>query len=210
MSLETILDEVRQNCPTDVLEGIGKFLGAGYYGETYEVDGGDKVMKVSVAKTEADANKTLDKVREIDALGSDAFVKVFDYGVLCEIDIPDSKYMIKSGVAYFYVMERLFPLSADEKKVATRTLNDLESLANKPDFERERKKYMFSKGRQYKRDGDDESALVAAADLFDRMRAVGAGHRDMHKENVMKNAEGRFKMIDLEQAKLLGSSPAAA
>lgn len=208
VSLETILDEVRQNCPAGIAEGVGKFLGAGYYGEAYEVNGGDRVLKVSVAKDEAAANATLDKIRAIDALGSDAFVKVWDYGILCDVDLPGSRYMVKSGTAYFYVMERLFPLSADEKKVATRTLADLEEMSKLPGYERERKKYMFAKGRLYRRDGDMEEGgpdpLSKAADLFDRMRAAGAGHRDMHRENIMQNADGQYKMIDLEQAKLLG------
>jgi len=206
-SVETILDEVQKNCPAGVRADVGKFLGAGYYGEAYEVDGGDRVLKISIAKNEAEAKSILDRVRAIDSLGSDAFVKVYDYGILCDINLPGSRYMTKSGTAYFYIMEKLLPLSSDEKKIAVRTLMDLDDMSVKPDYSRERKKYMFSKGRQYRRDGDigetGSDPLLKSADLFDRMRASGAGHRDKHGDNIMQSLDGQYKMIDLEQAKLL-------
>ena len=207
ISLETILNEIHDNCPSKIKDNVGKFLGAGHYGEAYEIDGGDRVLKISIAKSEIEADKILDKVRSIDNLNSDAFVKVYDYGILCDVDVPNDRYMVKSGIAYFYIMERLLPLSTDEKKVAARTLSDLSDMTKLPNYEQNLKKYLFSKGRQYKRDGDIEEgkpdSLSQAVDLFNRMRSAGAGHRDAHGQNIMQNTDGQYKMIDLEQAELL-------
>jgi hypothetical protein len=100
VSLETILDEVKKNCPTEIVQDIGKFLGKGGYGEAYEVDGGDKVLKIGVAETDAKAEELFQKQEKIKALDSDVFVTVYDFGILCEVDMPQSKYMIKSGTAY--------------------------------------------------------------------------------------------------------------
>jgi hypothetical protein len=88
-------------------------------------------------------------------------------------------------------------------------VNDLESLSRKPNFAQERKKYIFGKSRQYKRDGDIEEGgvdpLAKAVDLFDRMLATNVGHRDMHKNNIMQDSQGRYKLIDLEQASLMST-----
>ncbi len=207
LSLDSILEKIQETCPSSLKENIGKFLGSGYYGETYEVDGGDKVLKVAIAKTEADANAFMAKLEALQAKNSDVFCAVFDHGILCDLSIPDSKYMVKEGMAYYYVMEKLKPIPANEAKIASQVINDLEDLARKPNYEHERKKYMFSKSRQYKRDGDIEEGgpdpLKKAADLFDRMRAGGLSHRDMHSKNIMQNSDGIYKLIDLESAKLV-------
>lgn len=186
---------------------LGRFLASGYYGETYEVDGGTKVLKIGIMKAEIDTENLFKKLDEIKNLDSDAFVQVFDYGVLCDVDLPQSKYIIKSGIAYYYMMEKLLPIPAAELKIATRTVNDLEDLERKPGFEQALKKYIWSKGREYKRDGEIEEGgsnpLEKAIDLFKRLRAAGARHHDMHKENIMQDPDGNYKLIDLESAKLL-------
>lgn len=188
---------------------IGKFLGAGAYGEAYEVDGGDKVLKISVAKSEAEAEALLSKLDKIGQLNSEVFPKLFDSGILCDVQIPGSKWMVNEGTAYFYVMEKLVPLTKSEAKIVSRTVNDLETIERLPAAQQaqERKKYMFSKARQYKRDGDieegDGNPLEGGAELFDKLRASGMSHSDMHSQNIMKNAQGQYKLIDLESAKFL-------
>jgi serine/threonine protein kinase len=207
VSLESILETVQKNCPSKLREDIGKLIGTGYYGEAYEVDGGDKVLKVAIGKSDSEAKSFLDKLRDIQSLDSGVFCEVYDFGLLCDVSLPDSKYMVKEGTAYFYIMEKLVPIPPNEVKIASRTVNDLEDLARKPNYEQERKKYMFSKAREYKRDGDIEDGgvdhLKKGADLFDRMRKAGVGHRDMHTKNILQNADGEYKLIDLESAKIL-------
>ena len=207
-ALSDIMEAVRENCPMELKADIGRFIDSGYYGEAYEVDGGDKVLKVGVAKTEEEAETLLSKLDSLSALGSDVFVQVLDHGILCDVDLPKSKYMVKSGVAYYYVMEKLFPIPPGEVKIVSRTVNDLEDMARRTDYEKIRKKYLWSKSREDRRDGDIEEEgpdpLIKAADLWSRMMEAGVTHRDMHTKNIMQDADGHYKLIDLESAKLIG------
>lgn len=203
VSLETILKEIKQTCPAELHEDIGKFIGSGLYGETYEVDGGAKILKVSIAKTEEAAEQFLDKLKAIQSMDSSVFAEVFDFGILCPIQVPEtSKYMVKTGTAYFYVMERLKPINPSEAKIAVRTIHDLREM-NVAD----RKKYFFVKAREYKREGDIEEGgpnpLQKGADLFNRMEAAKVSHRDIHPGNIMQNQDGVYKLVDLESAQLL-------
>lgn len=207
VSLQTILDAVKEGCPSSLREDVGKFLGSGLYGEAYEVDGGDKVLKVSVSKSEAEAKSFLNKLRDLQALPSDVFCEVFDYGTLCDVHLPGTKYMVKDGTAYFYVMERLVPIPPSEVKIAVRTIHDLKEMSSKPDYAAARKKYAFVKRREYVKDGDIEPGsrdpLAGGMDMFDRMTAAGVDHRDIHGGNLMVNSDGRYKLVDLESALIL-------
>ena len=196
--INTILEEIRDSCPSQLHENIGKLIGSGYYGEVYEID--DKVLKIGIAKTKSDADIMISKLQRLQSLNSILFAQIFDYGILCDIDLPNSKYMIKSGVAYFYLMEHLIPISSNDIKIISRTLNDLEDLSRKPNYEQLKKKYLWSKSRQYKRDGgiEDVDPLIKAASLWDNMISSNLSHRDMHQKNIMQNENGDYKFVDLE------------
>lgn len=214
VALEEILDSVQKSCPAELRSDVGKFLGSGKFGETYEVDGGDKVLKIAIARTAAEADSVLDHVRRVSRLDSDVFVKAHDFGVLCGVEVPrGTKYVNKAGVAYFYVMDRLAPLPAGEAQIAARTLEDLAQIEKSGiagERAERRRRYLSFKTKQYARSGDiDEGGpdpVAKAFDLFERMTASGVGHGDVHGDNIMQDSEGRYKLIDLEAAKLLGKS----
>ena len=211
VSLDTILDAVQKTCPADLRPDIGKFVGSGMFGETYEVDGGDKVLKVAVAKTEAEASAHLDNIRSLADVDTDVFVGVHDYGILCDVEVPKTtKYVNKAGVAYFYVMDKLIPVPKDEAKIAARTMDDLAQMEKAGSDDAKRKQYLRSRTKQHLRDGDFEEGgsnpVAKAMDLYGRMKAAGVGHKDMHGDNIMQDADGRYKLIDLEAARLLGKS----
>jgi hypothetical protein len=214
VSLDTILDAVQKTCPADLRPDIGKFVGSGMFGETYEVDGGDKVLKVAVARNEAEANSHLDNIRALADLNADVFVGVHDYGILCDVEVPKTtKYVNKAGVAYFYVMDKLVPVPKDEAKIAARTMDDLAQM-EKAGMEHERagkkKRYLTFKTKYHLKEGDFEEGgsnpVAKAFDLYDRMKAAGVGHKDIHGDNIMQDADGNYKLIDLEAARLLGKS----
>lgn len=203
---ETILEAVRATGPDSLPAGISSLLGTGHYGEAYNF--GDRVLKVAVAKSESAMQDFFRKLEKIQKLKSDIFVQVFDFGYLCDIHMPEhTKYMVKDGPAYFYVMERVRELSKGEGRIAVRTFHDLREMEKKENPAQERKKYMFARGREYKRDGDIEDGgpnpLMKGADLYDRMKAAGVNHRDIHVQNLRQNDEGTYKLIDLESADIL-------
>ena len=153
-------------------------------------------------------------MREVSELDSDVFVKAYDYGILCDIELPETtKYRNKSGVAYFYIMDRLKPLQGDEAKIAARTMEDLGQMAKsgmQHEREGKRKRYLQFKTKYHLKEGDFEedgpNPVAKAFDLFDRMIAAGVRHEDIHGDNIMQDTDGQYKLIDLEAAKLLGKS----
>ena len=211
VSLEEILDSVQKSCPIGLRSDVGKFLGSGMFGETYEIDGGDKVLKIAIAKTDAEANAFLDHVRKVAQLDSDVFVKAYDFGILCDVEVPKTtKYVNKTGVAYFYIMDRLFPLQSEEAKIAARTMDDLIQI-EKSGMEHERAgkkaRYLKFKTKYHVKEGNIEEGgsnpVAKAFDLHDRMKAAGVSHKDIHGDNIMQDADGSYKLVDLEAAKLL-------
>ena len=50
VSLESIMETVQKNCPTELRTDVGKFLGSGYYGEAYNADGTYKLIDLESAK----------------------------------------------------------------------------------------------------------------------------------------------------------------
>ena len=215
VSLDSILDVVKQQCPENLRNDIGKFLGRGSFGEVYEIDGGDKVIKIAVAGSgsfstpESEANRYLDKIKALSELNTDVFVGVYDYGILCNVDPP---YPNRKGVAYYYVMDKLIKVPDVEAKIAAKTLEDLFDIGNQgigEERENNINRYLTFKEKVNKNKGDiDEDGpnpIAKAYDLYKRMRASRVRHEDIHKDNIMQDADGKYKLIDLEASKILNN-----
>lgn len=118
---------------------------------------------------------------------SDYYVKVYDY---CKV----SKYLEYD--VYYYVMERLIPLSEDETKV-------FHTLISHEDCKKV-KKYSI----------DDVCGILDEMSnflLFDKEKVLflikkiysdEIQHLDLSERNVMKDNRGNFKLIDLERIKI--------
>ena len=200
----TILAHVRSECPEMLSPDVGQLLGSGHFGEVY-VLGDDRVLKLGIAKSDDVVNALF---KRLDSVTSDALVRVYDFGRLCHVKLPSTtKHIVKDGIAYFYVMERLFWLPKVDSRIAARTVNDLEELSKRPDYDAARKKYVFSMTRRYRQDGDidgDVDPVAKAVDLFDKLRSSNVFHSDMHAQNIMQDRDGRYKFIDVESARILG------
>lgn len=215
VSLERLLDKIKDVCPDKVPDDIGQFIGRGGQGEAYEAVGDDAVVKVGIAKDDAAAASLLSKVEKLSEMNQDVFPKILDWGLLCDVEMEG--FRSSSGPAYFYVMEKLNPLPKDDAKRASRIMTDMADIhsANSgPKLEAEKKKYLFTRTKELKRDARlqneadgteewdetnvDGGVTRKALDLFERMQRAGLIHRDMNASNIMTDADGNLKLIDME------------
>lgn len=175
---------------------IGRLLGQGLHGSAYEF-GSDRVIKVSIAK---DARGAQDQVRSLRALqerGSSALVIMYDSGVLGPVSLSNDRWVTKDGVAFYYVMERVFELPEDERRLATRLLNDLMSAPG------DEKKIAFVARRVFKRDGENVDIVDRTLRVFHAMQSDGVSHRDINRGALMVNKVGEYKLVDTESASVV-------
>lgn len=217
----SLLDAVLEACPDSLPSGIGAPIGKGGQGETYEL--GDRVLKIALARSAAEAGSTLSKLEKIRQRGEGVVAAIFESGVLCDVSGIEGL-RTDSGTAYYYVMERLEPLSKDDARRASEILSSLaemHSSAKGHELEQQRKKFLFVRSRelkleaklQNKAEGTDEwdetnidgGLTQKAIALFDRMTAAGMTHVDMNASNVMRAPDGGLRLIDVESARLPGA-----
>lgn len=175
---------------------VGPLLGQGLHGSAYEFGPG-RVIKVSVAK---DARAAEEQVRSLKALqdrNSSALVAMYDAGVLGPVSLSSDRWVTKDGVAFYYVMERVFELPEDERRLATRLLNDLVAAPG------EEKKTVFVARRVFKRDGEDPEIVDRTLRVFRALQADGIKHRDINRGALMANAAGDYKLVDTESASVM-------
>lgn len=175
---------------------VGRLLGQGLHGSAYEY-GPDRVVKVSIAK---DARAAAEQVRSLLALrdrNSSALVTMYDAGVLGPVNLSSDRWVTKDGVAFYYVMERVFELPEEERRLATRLLNDLMAAPG------DEKKTVFVARRVFKRDGDDVDIVDKTLKVFRALQADGINHRDINRGALMVTKEGEYRLVDTESASLV-------
>jgi len=175
---------------------IGKPLGCGLHGYAFEIDD-DKAIKVSIAKNFTIATETVARLKTLQKVQSDAFAMIYDAGVLEHVHLNDERWVNKDGVAFYYVMERLFKLNKEDATLARRLLNQL--IADP----RQAKKTLFVAKRIFQRDGDDVSIVDRVERLFTSIINDNVIHRDINAGALMSNLAGDYKLIDLESARAL-------
>lgn len=106
------------------------------------------------------------------------------------------KFVSKGYVLYFYVMEKLIPISEDERKVFHTILSHEDRNIKKNYTSSELEKILSG----LKRGLDFDAERVKF--LCERLRESPIKHLDIHPRNIMKNAEGDYKFIDFDRARL--------
>lgn len=175
---------------------VGALLGQGLHGSAYEF-GPDRVIKVSVAKNDVAAADQVRSLRSLLDRNSAALVTMYDAGVLGPVNLSSDRWVTRTGVAFYYVMERVFELPESERQLATRLLNDLVSAPS------DEKKTVFVARRVFKRDGEDVGIVDRTLRVFHALRADGIKHRDINRGALMGNKAGEYKLVDTESASVV-------
>jgi serine/threonine protein kinase len=105
------------------------------------------------------------------------------------------KFESKGYVLYYYVMEKLLPISEDELKVFHTILSHEDRNIEKNYTSSELEKIL--RGLRRGLDFDAEKVKF----LSDAIRISPIKHLDIHPRNIMKNATGDFKLIDFDRAR---------
>lgn len=105
--------------------------------------------------------------------------------------LPDKGYVL-----HFYVMEKLLPITVDESKVFHTILShedrNIIKLYEPPELEK------ILTGLRIGLDFDAERVKF----LCEAIRSSPVKHLDIHPRNIMKDANGNFKLIDFDRAQL--------
>jgi hypothetical protein len=113
-----VLDAVKDKCPTNLPAGIDAFLSRGRQGEVYTIQSNDKVLKIQIGDVDS-VPGIIQNLTFLKDKSPDIYPKVFDFGTLCEIDNENISVGRKTGIAYYYVMEKLLktPKASDVSKI---------------------------------------------------------------------------------------------
>jgi hypothetical protein len=155
---------------------LGAKIGAGYDGIVFELrDEPNRVIKFS-GNIDLFENAWL-----IHSTQPKHFVSVFDFGSLDNV------------VGFFVKMERLLPLTEDERKL-------FHTLLSHEDFNKQKQfcKSTFdilSNYLDFDRQKAEEFCLLATSGPIVQ--------RDLHERNIMKSKDGHFKIVDLDRLEIL-------
>lgn len=170
------------NCFHNLPFKLGNEIGSGFNGYVYELE--DKVIKLS--SMESANYKKLEQVFNLIQGTSSHFVKVFDFNTTNTFILDNKKYS-----SYYYIMEKLSPISQDEEKVFHTILSH--EHANKK--------------KSYSSEALDKVLENLAVGLdfdfkevrlfYERIHTHALMHTDIHPSNIMKK-DSEFKLIDLD------------
>jgi serine/threonine protein kinase len=124
---------------------------------------------------------------------SDVCVQVYEHGYLGDHSDEDGRLF----VIYYYVMEKLLEISDDERKVFHSILSHEDRNICKDFSSQKINEMLLGMGR-----GLDFDAKKIK--LFcDNIKKSFLLHQDISPRNILKNANGDFKLIDLDRSKLI-------
>lgn len=196
-----VLSLVKQPLPVQV----DKCLGGGADGQVFTIVGDDsRVIKLGIFYERHD-KKFLEYYRQIvkvlDHLiktQPDAYAKVYEHGSLGE-DSREAKHW-RSGrqkyVMYYYIMDRLYDITEDEEKVF-HTILSHEDRGIEKNFSPDKIREML-RGMSRGLDFDAEKVTL----FCEKIRSAPISHLDIVGRNIMKDAFGNFKLIDLDRIEL--------
>lgn len=204
-----VLDLCKQFCPDKIPVQAGELLGDGADGEIFTiVDSPTKVIKFSVIYDRAtESPKEIYSNQIIPILDYVMFnkptfcVRVYEHGFMGEFrrKVVSWKNDMQDFVIHYCIMERLHKLSEDEKKVFHSLVSHEDRNITKNLSPQKIKKICH--GLALGLDFDAEKVIL----FCNQLRTTPLSHCDIHPRNIMKNASGYFKLIDLDRGELLPS-----
>lgn len=192
-----VLKLCKRNCQEELPTTIAEELGQGADGQVFAVENDpSRVYKFCIL-----FDKPLDQnyQRIVHVLSylhdnpSPAYAHVYEYKYMGEWVRPEDKVRY---ALYSYTMERLQKLSEDERKVFHTILSHEDRNIVKDYSTNQLQEILLglSKGLDF----DMEKVIV----FRNNLKNTPIDHNDLHPRNIMKDAEGNFKLIDFDRATL--------
>lgn len=179
-------------------------LGDGADGEVLSIqDQPDRVIKLSIIydtpSRKIKEYKNIKQVLElVMATQPPAYVRVYEHGYLGTFSrkMVDWHKQHQDFLMYYYIMEKLSKITEDEKKVFHSIISH-EDRGIEKNYTTEKIEEMLW-GMSRALDFDYRQVML----FCDNLRRANVFHKDVHVRNIMKNADGIFKIIDIDRATL--------
>jgi len=198
-----VLSLCQRLCPDKIPVMPTTKLGDGADGEVFEIkDQPDKVIKfcvlyehnnINLEKHYKNISKSLDYLIHNP---SDTYAKVYSYQPMGEYSRIAWGNVSQKYILYYYVMEKLFKISEDERKIFHSIVSH-EDQRKKKNFSSSKVREMLA-GMKTALDFDEERVIF----FYENFRDGPLSHLDVHVRNIMKDSSGKFKLIDFDRLEL--------
>lgn len=186
----------QKDCPALIPKDLGLELGSGADGQVFELNNcPDKVLKISVLFDLDKFSKIESYLNYLSTNYIDTCARVYEYKNLGHFN-RDTVYGSQDYILYYYVMEKCFKISEDEKKVFHSILSHEDRGFDK-NFSLDLINKMLQ-GLALGLDFDKKKVIL----FCEKIKQSSINHLDLHVRNIMKNDLGFFKMVDLDRIEL--------
>lgn len=188
-------------CPELIPVQISSRLGDGADGEVFEIlNSTDKVIKFSILYEYSNPiDKEFERISNVldflQRTHPDTYAQVYENKKL----IKSSRKTVsglQDYILYYYIMEKCFKISDDEKKVFHTILSHEDRGIKKNYLDHEVKKILH--GLSLGLDFDMKKIFS----FYQSFQKVLINHSDIHPRNIMKDKLGNFKLIDFDRGEL--------
>lgn len=203
----SLLSLCQKLCPNHIPVQIGERLGCGVDGEVFAIKD-DPLRAIKLGRLYEQPQQSvqqqfqhLEKVLQLlQHEHSPAYVYLHEYGYLCTSSqqrfAPPRRRYTQQFVLYYYIMDRLIPITEDEGKVLHSILSH-EDRGIKKDFSAGKVREMLI-GMSTGLDFDIEKITLFCHNI----KEAPFLHLDIAIRNIMKNGAGEFKLIDIDRMSL--------
>lgn len=191
-------------CPERIpyYDSLGEELGYGADGQVFEILNSNRVIKYCVLYDDfsEDLNDRYSKIRKalyyILYNKPNTCARLYDFNFLLHASRKLFNELNQDYIVYYYTMEKLLKISEDEKKVFHTILSheDRGIVKNFSDEKLRKTLSGLSRGLDF-----DERRVIL---FYDNLKNSSIQHLDIHVRNIMKDAEGNFRLIDFDRIKL--------
>lgn len=196
-----VLKLCEQLCPEKILVIPSTKLGDGADGEVFDiVDDPYKVIKFCLLLETMNNfndyyNQMRSAIKHLQDHPSHTYARVYTYAYLGEFSRGEA-WSEQKFILYYYIMEKLYKTSEDERKVFHTILSHEDNNINKNYSLVEVRKMLkgLSRGLDF-----DAEKVIFFCNNFKKTPVI---HNDIHVRNIMKDADGNFKLIDFDRCKL--------